>query len=220
MAADAADCHLLFGLLALQNGLIDQDQLLAAFRAWTRDKGRPLADHLAARGDLDADQRAAIEALIGLQLKKHGDVENSLEALAVGGSTRESLAGLGDPDLETPGPVVERAISALRGGDTHYVAAAGRLSVREAIARTHAARCGQRVGADNVVYLAGAQSALFVSSLCLAGQPTPGGCRWSCARCSGGSSTSAMPSTTPIPAACCTGTSSRAMCWWAATARR
>jgi len=79
------------------------------------------------------------------------------------------ILSVGDPDLETPATVVERAISALRGGDTHYVAAAGRLAVREAIARAHAARCGQRVTAANVIYLAGAQNALFVSSLCLAG---------------------------------------------------
>jgi aspartate/methionine/tyrosine aminotransferase len=79
------------------------------------------------------------------------------------------ILSVGDPDLETPGPVIERAITRLRGGDTHYVAPAGRLAVREAIARTHAARCGQVVTAENVVYLAGAQNALFVSSLCLAG---------------------------------------------------
>ena len=48
----AADRHLLFGLLALQNGLIDQGQLVAAFQAWTRDKSKSLADHLEARGDL------------------------------------------------------------------------------------------------------------------------------------------------------------------------
>ena len=35
------------------------------------------------------------------------------------------ILSVGDPDLETPGPVVERAIAALRSGDTHYVAAAG-----------------------------------------------------------------------------------------------
>ena len=57
MAAMAADRDLLFGLLALQNGLIDQGQLVAAFQAWTRDKGRPLAEHLVDRGDLDADER-------------------------------------------------------------------------------------------------------------------------------------------------------------------
>ena len=51
------DRHLLFGLLALQNGLIDQAALVAAFQAWTRDKSRPLADHLVGLGHLDAEQR-------------------------------------------------------------------------------------------------------------------------------------------------------------------
>jgi hypothetical protein len=71
-AAIAIDRDLLFGLLALQNGLIDQGQLLAVFQAWTRDRFRPLADHLAARCDLDAGERAGIEAMVGLHLKKHG----------------------------------------------------------------------------------------------------------------------------------------------------
>jgi hypothetical protein len=35
--------QLLFGLLALQNGLINQVQLVAAFQAWTLDKARSLA---------------------------------------------------------------------------------------------------------------------------------------------------------------------------------
>ena len=101
MATVAAQSSLLFGLLALQNGLIDQDQFLAAFRAWTRDHSRPLADYLAARGDLDPEQRAGVEAMVGLQLKKHGgDVARSLAAIPAGRSTRESLAALGDPAIE------------------------------------------------------------------------------------------------------------------------
>ncbi len=60
MVAAAAERHLLFGLLALQNGLIDQGQLVAAFQAWTRDKARALADHLVGRGDLDVDDRSAV----------------------------------------------------------------------------------------------------------------------------------------------------------------
>jgi len=52
---------LLLGLLALQNGLIDQAQLVAAFQAWTLDKARALADPLVARGDLDADACAGLE---------------------------------------------------------------------------------------------------------------------------------------------------------------
>jgi serine/threonine-protein kinase len=97
--ATAADRNLLFGLLALQNGLIDQGQLVAAFQAWTRDKGRTLADHLVGRGDLDAEQRALLEGLIARHLKKHGDAERSLAAIPAGRSTRESLERIGDPDL-------------------------------------------------------------------------------------------------------------------------
>ena len=79
------------------------------------------------------------------------------------------VLSVGDPDIDTPAPVLERAIEQLRRGDTHYVAAAGRPELRQAIARTHTARTGQAVSAENVVYLAGAQNALFVASLCLAG---------------------------------------------------
>jgi serine/threonine-protein kinase len=100
MAALAAERNLLFGLLALQNGLIDQVQLVAAFQAWTRDKARPLADHLVSRGDLDPDDRSAVEALVARHLKKHGgDVGRSLAAVPAGRSTRESLAGIADPDV-------------------------------------------------------------------------------------------------------------------------
>jgi serine/threonine-protein kinase len=95
----AADRHLLFGLLALQNGLIDQAQLVLAFQAWIRDKSKSLADHLVARGELGADARAGLDAIVALHVKKHGDVEKSLAAVPAGRSTRENLARLGDPDL-------------------------------------------------------------------------------------------------------------------------
>ena len=98
---EGADRHLLFGLLALQNGLINQGQLVAAFQAWTLEKSKSLADHLEARGDLDADDRAAVEALVARHLKRHGgDAEKSLAAVPAGKSTRESLARIGDPDIE------------------------------------------------------------------------------------------------------------------------
>src|SRR5262249_27623790 len=99
MAAIAADRNLLFGLLALQNDLIDQGQLVAAFQAWTRDKARALADHLVGRCDLDPDDRSAVEALVARHLKKHGDAGRSLAAIPAGRSTRESLARSADPDI-------------------------------------------------------------------------------------------------------------------------
>src|SRR3984885_10081830 len=79
------------------------------------------------------------------------------------------LLSVGDPDLDTPIPVLERAIERLRAGDTHYTPATGRQHLREAIAAAHGARTGQTVDAAQVIFLAGAQNALFVTSLCIAG---------------------------------------------------
>ncbi len=79
------------------------------------------------------------------------------------------ILSVGDPDLDTPQPVLERAIECLRAGDTHYTPVAGRDLLREAIARAHQQRTGQPVAAANVIFLAGAQNALFAASLCLAG---------------------------------------------------
>ena len=74
---------------------------MAAFHCWADEKDRSLADQLAARGDIDADGRAAVEALVALHLKKHGgDVEKSLAELPAGRSSRESLAAIGDAELE------------------------------------------------------------------------------------------------------------------------
>jgi serine/threonine-protein kinase len=101
MSALAPDRNLLFGLLALQNGLINQGQLVAAFQAWTLDKARALADHLVGRGDLDADDRSVVDALVAHHLKKYGgDAAKSLAALPTGRSTRAKLAGLGDPQID------------------------------------------------------------------------------------------------------------------------
>jgi len=79
------------------------------------------------------------------------------------------ILSVGDPDLETPAPVVERAIERIRAGDTHYTPASGRHAVREAIAAAHSRRTGQVTDPNNVIYLSGAQNALFVASMCVAG---------------------------------------------------
>jgi hypothetical protein len=83
--AAKSDHHLLFGLLALQNGLIHQAQLVAAFHAWTSDKSRSLSDYLVTLGYLSPAQRSVVEALAALHVEAHGgDVERSLAGLAAG----------------------------------------------------------------------------------------------------------------------------------------
>jgi len=101
----------------------------------------------------------------------------SVAAWTIHGEAREAqlrgedviVLSIGDPELETPAPVLERAIEALRGGDIRYTPAAGRHALRQAIAQTHERRTGQAVSAENVVFLSGAQNALFAASLCVAG---------------------------------------------------
>ena len=79
------------------------------------------------------------------------------------------VLSIGDPALDSPPSVIDRAVERLRAGDLRYTPAAGRLPLLQAIAKLHTARSGQAVTAQNVVYLAGAQNALFVASMCLAG---------------------------------------------------
>jgi serine/threonine-protein kinase len=91
---------LLFALLALQTGLINQTQLMAAFHAWTQVRDRPMAEILTEQGALDNSCRTVVEALVIEHLRRHGgDPDRSLAAMGVGRSTRECLAQIGDAEL-------------------------------------------------------------------------------------------------------------------------
>jgi eukaryotic-like serine/threonine-protein kinase len=92
---------LLFGLLALQTGLIHRAQLVAAFHAWTQAKDRPMAEILAAQGALEAPCLTLLEGLVMEHIRRHGsDRERSLAAIGVGQSTRECLARIGNAERD------------------------------------------------------------------------------------------------------------------------
>ena len=96
----AAERDLLFGLLALQNGLIQQPQLGSAFRAWAGDKSQGLLDHLVALGHLAPARRLVVEAMGELLLQAHdGDLTQSLVAFPADQSIRAGLTELADPDI-------------------------------------------------------------------------------------------------------------------------
>lgn len=89
-------------------------------------------------------------------------------ALAMQAEGRDILLlSVGDPDFDTPAPIVEAAIDSLRNGHTHYSDVRGKLALRQAIARRHQQRSGQKVDADQVTVLAGAQCALFCVAQCV-----------------------------------------------------
>ncbi len=101
MARADAETDLLFGILALQVGLVEQADLLDAFQRWSRDKTRRLAQVLVNRGALAPDDRTMLEGLVGRHLEKHGgDAERSLAAVAAPPALVTGLRHLGDPDVE------------------------------------------------------------------------------------------------------------------------
>ncbi|WDH32768.1 pyridoxal phosphate-dependent aminotransferase [Pseudomonas chlororaphis] len=77
------------------------------------------------------------------------------------------LLTIGDPDFDTPRPIVQAAIDSLLAGDTHYSEVRGNRSLRTRIAHRHATRSGQAVDAEHVVVLPGAQCAVFSVAQCL-----------------------------------------------------
>ncbi|MDB6178286.1 aminotransferase class I/II-fold pyridoxal phosphate-dependent enzyme [Paracoccus sp. Z330] len=77
------------------------------------------------------------------------------------------VLSVGDPDMDTPAAVTDRAISALKQGDTHYVGVQGTPSLRDAIARHASHGMKLPLTAENVCVTAGAQNGLFFASLLL-----------------------------------------------------
>jgi serine/threonine-protein kinase len=92
---------LLFGILALQNGLINQATLVAAFQAWTLDKQRDMGDILVEQRAMDPEDRSLLDALVAKHIKLHGDdAEESLAAVGAARSVRASLRQLADPEID------------------------------------------------------------------------------------------------------------------------
>lgn len=77
------------------------------------------------------------------------------------------LLSVGDPDFDTPAPIVDAAIASLRAGHTHYSDVRGEPALRQAVAARHRQRSGVPVTADQVTVLAGAQCALYAVAQCV-----------------------------------------------------
>lgn len=75
------------------------------------------------------------------------------------------VLSIGDPDFDTPAPITDTAIAALRAGDTHYSDIVGFPDLRQAIAAHHRRESGQAVTEVNVAAVPGAQCGLFAASL-------------------------------------------------------
>lgn len=69
----------------------------------------------------------------------------------------------GEPDFETPAPIAEAAIQAIREGFTHYTENAGMLELREAICRKLAEENGLTYEPDQILCTNGAKQAVAMS---------------------------------------------------------
>jgi tRNA A-37 threonylcarbamoyl transferase component Bud32 len=93
------DRNLLFGVLALQAGLIDGRQFIEACTLWMTRKHVPLVDLLIERGWLVPADRAHVEYLVERTARKHGDSAGPGLA-AIPEAIQRSLAALGDADIQ------------------------------------------------------------------------------------------------------------------------
>lgn len=108
--AGPADRNLLFGILALQLDFISREQLIGGMQAWVLAKEKSLGDVLQAAGNLSADDRNTLEAVVVRHLQKHhDDPEQSLATLSSVGSIQQALHRLADPHLEASLPLVGSA---------------------------------------------------------------------------------------------------------------
>lgn len=101
MATGESDRDLLFGILSLQSGLIEQPDLIAALQCWSREGSRPMAQILVERGALTEDDRAMLEGLVQRQVEKRGRAaERSLAADRVVSMLDDRLLRAARPDRD------------------------------------------------------------------------------------------------------------------------
>ena len=95
MSSTNTDRNLLFGVVALQSGLIDQRQFVDACTLWTSRKDSQLADVLVEQGWIVDEDRRHVEYLLARRLKKEGgDPRQSLASVPV--EVKVALASIGD----------------------------------------------------------------------------------------------------------------------------
>jgi aspartate/methionine/tyrosine aminotransferase len=69
---------------------------------------------------------------------------------------------VGEPDFDTPQPIIEAGIAALKSGNTHYTPALGLPALREAIANWYQTRYQVTISPNRIVVTPGASGALLL----------------------------------------------------------
>ena len=69
----------------------------------------------------------------------------------------------GEPDFDTPAPVLEAGLNALTGGETHYATAQGMPELRQAIAEKLSCENGCRYAPEEIIVTPGSKFALYLA---------------------------------------------------------
>lgn len=134
-----ANRNLLFGLLGLQNGMIDAGMLVSAFQAWTQNRSRNLANFLIASKSIDEEQQRVLEMLVDLHLRKHGGNSlQSLAAISIDATVRDRISQVGDLKLDESLVHVGQRAGGSRENETMTFVGTASDSVRFQLLRPHA----------------------------------------------------------------------------------
>ena len=76
MADSTTDRNLLFGMMALQNDMVLQDQLIEAFQIWILNKSRSVSTILEEKGWIESDDANQIQKLLERRIVKAGGEPN------------------------------------------------------------------------------------------------------------------------------------------------
>ena len=77
------------------------------------------------------------------------------------------LLSVGDPDFDTPQPIVQACVDSLLAGDTHYADVRGIRGLRDSIINRHRRHSGQVLDANQVIVVPGAQCGVYSVAQCL-----------------------------------------------------
>ncbi len=134
-----ADRELLLAVLALQEGLVSREALVAALNDWADDTSRPLGDVLVARDLLGEGERAMLQMAVARRIEQDGDPVSSLAALEAGPVLGELSTRIGNADLAAGLTSRLTDLARLPGSVGKRVGQTSAESGRFRILRSHAA---------------------------------------------------------------------------------
>ncbi|MDP7250709.1 MAG: hypothetical protein QGF00_13975, partial [Planctomycetota bacterium] len=141
----STESNLLFGVMAVQNGFINPQQLADAAALWANDKEREIGEILVEQDWISDEIRQVLKTIVEKSVEAHGgDAAKSLDSFSGAGEVLRSLGGLDDGEIQesllslgsiqSGDPAAAGAGTTTKDTDTGlYPAAPGRYEIKEII---------------------------------------------------------------------------------------